>query len=107
MALSLMEGNEAIGWGAVAAGCNFFAGYPITPATTIYNTMLKLLPPKGQGNCRRKNEGMENNLVKADFPIRKINQSWKSKTALSILTLSELTTKMTAKKSIPETQYRE
>ncbi len=50
MALSLMEGNEAIGWGAVAAGCNFFAGYPITPATTIYNTMLKLLPPQG-GIC--------------------------------------------------------
>jgi 2-oxoglutarate ferredoxin oxidoreductase subunit alpha len=50
MALTLMEGNEAIGWGAMAAGCNFFAGYPITPATTIYNTMLKLLPPKG-GIC--------------------------------------------------------
>ena len=50
MDLTLMEGNEAIGWGAVAAGCNFFAGYPITPATTIYNTMLKLLPPKG-GVC--------------------------------------------------------
>jgi 2-oxoglutarate ferredoxin oxidoreductase subunit alpha len=45
-----MEGNEAIAWGAVAAGCNFFAGYPITPATTIYNTMLKLLPPRG-GIC--------------------------------------------------------
>jgi len=50
MELTLMEGNEAIAWGAVAAGCNFFAGYPITPATTIYNTMLKLLPPKG-GVC--------------------------------------------------------
>ncbi len=50
MGLTLMEGNEAIGWGAIAAGCNFFAGYPITPATTIYNTMLKLLPPKG-GVC--------------------------------------------------------
>ena len=50
MELTLMEGNEAIGWGAMAAGCNFFAGYPITPATTIYNTMLKLLPPKG-GVC--------------------------------------------------------
>jgi len=47
MELTLMEGNEAIAWGAVAAGCNFFAGYPITPATTIYNTMLTLLPPKG------------------------------------------------------------
>ena len=50
MGMSLMEGNEAIGRGAAAAGCNFFAGYPITPATTIYNTMLKLLPPKG-GIC--------------------------------------------------------
>lgn len=50
MRLTLMEGNEAIGWGALAAGCNFFAGYPITPATTVYNTMLKLLPPSG-GIC--------------------------------------------------------
>jgi 2-oxoglutarate ferredoxin oxidoreductase subunit alpha len=50
MGLTLMEGNEAIGRGALAAGCNFFAGYPITPATTIYNTMLRLLPPSG-GIC--------------------------------------------------------
>ncbi|MEJ2041273.1 MAG: pyruvate flavodoxin/ferredoxin oxidoreductase, partial [Desulfosarcinaceae bacterium] len=50
MGLTLMEGNEAIGRGALAAGCKFFAGYPITPATTIYNTMLKLLPPEG-GVC--------------------------------------------------------
>ena len=45
--LSLLEGNEAIARGAVAAGCRFFGGYPITPATTIYNTMLQLLPPLG------------------------------------------------------------
>jgi 2-oxoglutarate ferredoxin oxidoreductase subunit alpha len=45
-----MEGNEAIAWGAVASKCRFFAGYPITPATTIFNTMLKLLPPLG-GIC--------------------------------------------------------
>jgi 2-oxoglutarate ferredoxin oxidoreductase subunit alpha len=50
MPLSLMEGNEAIAWGAVNAGCRFYAGYPITPATTIFNTMLKLLPPMG-GIC--------------------------------------------------------
>lgn len=45
-----MEGNEALARGAIAAGCNFFAGYPITPATTIFNNMLKMLPPKG-GVC--------------------------------------------------------
>ncbi len=50
MALSFMEGNEALARGAIAAGCNFFAGYPITPATTIFNNMLKMLPPKG-GVC--------------------------------------------------------
>lgn len=50
MGYCLMEGNEAIAWGAVASGCRFFAGYPITPATTIFNTMLKLLPPLG-GIC--------------------------------------------------------
>ena len=50
MALSFMEGNEALARGAIAAGCNFFAGYPITPATTIFNNMLKMLPPKN-GVC--------------------------------------------------------
>lgn len=50
MALSFMEGNEALARGAIAAGCNFFAGYPITPATTIFNNMLKMLPPRG-GIC--------------------------------------------------------
>jgi 2-oxoglutarate ferredoxin oxidoreductase subunit alpha len=50
MGFCLMEGNEAMAWGAVASGCRFFAGYPITPATTIFNTMLKLLPPLG-GIC--------------------------------------------------------
>ena len=47
MGLSLLEGNEAIGWGALDAGCRFFAGYPITPATSVFNTMLRLLPPAG------------------------------------------------------------
>jgi hypothetical protein len=45
-----MEGNETIAWGAVASECRFFAGYPITPATTIFNAMLELLPPLG-GIC--------------------------------------------------------
>jgi 2-oxoglutarate ferredoxin oxidoreductase subunit alpha len=50
MALSFIEGNEAVALGAMSAGCRFFAGYPITPATTIYNAMLKYLPPEG-GVC--------------------------------------------------------
>lgn len=50
MVLSFIEGNEAIARGAIAAGCSFFAGYPITPATSIYQHMLQLLPPLG-GIC--------------------------------------------------------
>ncbi len=50
MPATFMEGNEAIARGALAAGCRFFAGYPITPATTIFQTMLALLPPAG-GVC--------------------------------------------------------
>jgi 2-oxoglutarate ferredoxin oxidoreductase subunit alpha len=50
MAFTFLEGNEAIALGAMAAGCRFFAGYPITPATSIYHQMLQLLPPSG-GIC--------------------------------------------------------
>lgn len=50
MGLNFIEGNEAVAMGAMDAGCRFFAGYPITPATSIYNAMLKYLPPMG-GVC--------------------------------------------------------
>ncbi len=33
--------------GAVAAGCRFFAGYPITPASGIYKSMIDDLPRRG------------------------------------------------------------
>jgi 2-oxoglutarate ferredoxin oxidoreductase subunit alpha len=50
MAMSFVEGNEAIARAAIMAGCRFFAGYPITPATTVFQYMLKHLPPQG-GIC--------------------------------------------------------
>ncbi len=42
-----MEGNEAIARGAIKAGCNFFAGYPITPSSSILHYMLDWLPLNG------------------------------------------------------------
>ncbi|MCL5950213.1 MAG: pyruvate flavodoxin/ferredoxin oxidoreductase [Chloroflexi bacterium] len=42
-----MDGAEAIVRGALAAGCNFFAGYPITPSTPILLQMLRELPKVG------------------------------------------------------------
>lgn len=37
----LMTGNEAVVRGALRAGCNFFAGYPITPANSILSDMVE------------------------------------------------------------------
>jgi len=42
-----MQGNEACAAGAIAAGANFFAGYPITPATEIAEILAKKLPAVG------------------------------------------------------------
>jgi 2-oxoglutarate ferredoxin oxidoreductase subunit alpha len=43
----LMQGNEAVAWGAIAAGCRFFAGYPITPSTEIAEMLSRELPKVG------------------------------------------------------------
>jgi len=43
----VLQGNEAIVEGALAAGCTFFAGYPITPATEISEVMSARLPAEG------------------------------------------------------------
>lgn len=43
----LLSGNELIAAGAIAAGCNFFSGYPITPASEIYAAMMRRLPAHG------------------------------------------------------------
>jgi len=42
-----IEGNEAIARGAIRAGCDFFASYPITPASSILQYMLHLVPENG------------------------------------------------------------
>ncbi len=42
----LLQGNVACAEGALAAGCSFFAGYPITPATEIAEHLARELPPR-------------------------------------------------------------
>ena len=44
---ALLQGNEAVVEGALRAGCRFFAGYPITPATEISEILSVKLPPVG------------------------------------------------------------
>ena len=43
----LCTGNDAIGHGAIAAGCKFFFGYPITPQNEIPAFFAKELPKVG------------------------------------------------------------
>lgn len=42
-----MNGDEACAEGAISAGCRFFAGYPITPATEVAERMSERLPQLG------------------------------------------------------------
>jgi len=43
----LVQGNEACARGALAAGCNFYGGYPITPSSEIAEHMVRMLPDAG------------------------------------------------------------
>ena len=43
----VMNGNEAIGYGLIAAGVRFGAGYPITPWTDIMELLRRELPKYG------------------------------------------------------------
>jgi 2-oxoglutarate/2-oxoacid ferredoxin oxidoreductase subunit alpha len=47
LTIKLMQGNEAVSWGALAAGCRFYAGYPITPSTEIAEMLSRELPRRG------------------------------------------------------------
>jgi 2-oxoglutarate/2-oxoacid ferredoxin oxidoreductase subunit alpha len=43
----LISGDEAIGLGALAAGCRYFAAYPICPASEIWQWLVHYLPDFG------------------------------------------------------------
>jgi len=46
-AARLLQGNAACAAGAIAAGCRFYAGYPITPSSEIAEEMARRLPALG------------------------------------------------------------
>lgn len=43
----LLTGNDAIGLGALQAGCSFYAAYPMTPASSILHFMAEHGPKRG------------------------------------------------------------
>ncbi len=42
-----MDGDHALAEGALAAGCRFFAGYPITPSTETFERFAERAPEVG------------------------------------------------------------
>src|SRR6185295_10198436 len=60
----LMEGSEAIAAAAIAAGCRFFAGYPMTPFTEVLENMARLLPDVG-GTC-----------INAESELEAVGMAW-------------------------------
>ena len=64
MTRALMEGSEAIAEAALAAGCRFFAGYPMTPFTELLEHFAKKLPSQG-GVC-----------INAESELEAVGMAW-------------------------------
>jgi 2-oxoglutarate ferredoxin oxidoreductase subunit alpha len=60
----LMEGSEAIALASIAAGCRFFAGYPMTPFTEILEYFAAELPEVG-GVC-----------INAESELEAVGMAW-------------------------------
>ena len=60
----LMEGSEAIAEAAIAAGCRFFSGYPMTPFTEVLECFARRLPEEG-GAC-----------INSESELEAIGQAW-------------------------------
>ena len=54
----LLQGSEAIAEAMIAAGCRFFAGYPMTPFTEVLEHMARRLPEVG-GVCMNAESELE------------------------------------------------
>jgi len=59
----LISGNEAIAQGAIDAGCNFYAGYPITPQNEIIAYMSKHMAVSGGVSIQAESELAAINMV--------------------------------------------
>lgn len=44
----LIQGNEACAYAALYAGCNFYAGYPITPSSEVMEILSHEMPARGR-----------------------------------------------------------
>ncbi len=59
----LLSGNEAIAEGAIQAGCQFYAGYPITPQNELTAYMAKHMPENNRIFIQSESETAAINMV--------------------------------------------
>jgi 2-oxoglutarate ferredoxin oxidoreductase subunit alpha len=59
----LVKGNEALGYGAIMAGCRFYFGYPITPQNEVPEFMSRELPKVGGTFLQAESEVSAINMV--------------------------------------------
>ena len=59
----LMKGNEALAEGALAAGCRYFFGYPITPQNELPAYLAKRLPRRAGAFLQAESEIGAINMV--------------------------------------------
>ncbi len=59
----ILSGADAMALGALAAGCQFYAGYPITPATPIMEVLARFLPAFGGTLVQAEDEIASLNMV--------------------------------------------
>ena len=59
----LITGNEAIGAGAIAAGCDCYFGYPITPQNELTAYMSRWMPARGRTFVQAESEISAINMV--------------------------------------------
>ena len=64
MTAQLLEGSDAVAHAMVAAGCRFFAGYPMTPFTEVLEHMAKLLP------------GVDGVCMNAESELEAVGMAW-------------------------------
>lgn len=59
----LVKGNDAIGMAAVAAGCRYYFGYPITPQSEVPEYLSRVLPKLGGVFLQAESEVASINMV--------------------------------------------
>ncbi|HVG95984.1 MAG TPA: 2-oxoacid:acceptor oxidoreductase subunit alpha [Chloroflexota bacterium] len=59
----VVSGNQATALGAIAAGCTFFSGYPITPASDIMEFLAAVLPRVGGAVIQAEDEISAINMI--------------------------------------------